>query len=153
MNRENEIKDLLAPGGKSIQSLVKEDLSILGKQIRENEAVTCTAVSSKILNYFLVLLTSERILTTIKQGKEKKLVEYDLDEIKELSVKEKFSSVDIQFRYGNEVITINLNDHKLGKPFIAALEDTFGGTLSVPKKTKPKKSISIPITILNGKEQ
>lgn len=158
MSIENEINDLLTPGGKSLLSLLKEDIPVLAKRIERNENIVSAAASSKVINYFLVLLTSERLLTTLKQGKEKILVEYILDGIKELSVKEKLGSMDIQFRYQDEEIKINLNDHKLGKPFVAALEKSFGRSLIIqktikPKKIKPKKPISINIAILNGKEQ
>ena len=66
--------------------------------------------------------------------------------------------MDWKFKYRENEVKINLNEHKVGKPFVAALEKSFGRSLIIQKKTKPekikpKKPISINIAILNGKEQ
>lgn len=80
MNRENEIKELIAPMSRTIQSILKEEIRTSANLIYEKEAIKSVAVSSKGLIYYLVLLTSERLLVISKQGKV--VDEYFLDEIK-----------------------------------------------------------------------
>ncbi|QQP14137.1 SHOCT domain-containing protein [Lysinibacillus agricola] len=155
MQAIEQINECLKPAGKSVLSFVEEDIEFLANYIEDNETILSATTGSKKLTYFLYLITSERLLTLNKDKKDKTLVSYELNDIRNLIVSRKILAVEIDFIYKESDIKLKLNNDKAAMPFADELENIFGipEKVTLKKKVKGPKAIKLNLTILNGKEQ
>lgn len=155
----DQIKEYLKPNGWMTLTNLKKEIRLLAEEINDDEIIESAgvAVRGKIaLKEYLVVLTTERILTTDKQ---KKLVAYNYGEITQPNAIKKLSSVEIQFQFNKEEVMLNIAQNDSGKVFTQAIRDKLGilpeiqMSIEERKVVQVMKPIKTNIDILNGKEQ
>ncbi|MFJ7647694.1 SHOCT domain-containing protein [Lysinibacillus sp. NPDC097279] len=155
----DQIKEYLKPNGWMTLTNLKKEIGLIAEHINIDEIIESAgvAVRGKIaLKEYLVVLTSERLITTDKQ---KKLIAYNYEEItKQIAIK-KFNTVEIQFQFNKEVIELSIAQNDTGKVFTQAIQDKLGILPEIQMDSEERKVVQVmkpiktTIDILNGKEQ
>ncbi|MFF2174990.1 SHOCT domain-containing protein [Lysinibacillus sp. NPDC058147] len=150
-----QIKEYLKPEGKLVISNLKKEISLIAEHIEDDEIVeNAGVVSGGLFTQYLVVLTTSRLLTTVKG---KKFLSYDLDQISNTDFNKKLTVTEMIFTYNNEeqILTFSNVDTRLA--FLSEIKNALGIQPSVEEVEKRQivrvmKPIKMNIEILNGKE-
>ncbi|MGE7129135.1 SHOCT domain-containing protein [Lysinibacillus xylanilyticus] len=151
-----QIKEYLKPEGKLVISNLKKEISLIAKHIEDDEIVeNAGVVSGGLFTQYLVVLTTSRLLTTVKG---KKFLSYDLNQISNTDFNKKLTVTEMIFTYNNEeqILTFSNVDTRLA--FLSEIKNALGIQPSLEDVEKRQivrvmKPIKMNIEILNGKEQ
>ncbi|MGE7839630.1 SHOCT domain-containing protein [Lysinibacillus sp. NPDC093712] len=155
----DQIKEYLKPNGWMTLTNLKKEIGLIAEHINVDEIIESAgvAVRGKIaLKEYLVVLTSERLITTDKQ---KKLIAHNYEEITQQIAIKKFNTVEIQFQFNKEVIELSIAQNDTGKVFTQAIQDKLGILPEIQMDSEERKVVQVmkpiktTIDILNGKEQ
>lgn len=154
-----QIKEYLKPAGWMVATNLKKEIKLIAEQVKDDEIVEGAAVFTRGLSGFkqyLGVITSKRILTTDKQ---KNFIAFDFDGINKFTINKKFTTIEVNFDYRNEVEQINIIDDDIGKMLLEILKEKIGFSPAKIDDTDQRKvvrvvkAIKMNIEILNGKEQ
>lgn len=156
-----QIKEYLKPAGWMTTTNLKKEIASIAEHVTEDEIVENAGVGVRgrlALKEYLIVLTSDRILTVDKQ---KKVLSYNCSQILKPEVINKMGSIDVKFLYGDEEVLFNITLNDFGKSFSKTLQEKIGISPEIKeieetdsrKVVRVMKTIKMNIDILTGKEQ
>jgi hypothetical protein len=151
-----QIKEYLKPEGRIVISNLKKEINLIAEQINENDVIENAGTAIRgMLTRYLIVLTSNRLLTTDKQ---KRFVSYDIDKINKINFTKKLTATEMIFDYENVEQKISFQHNDISLAFMTEVKNSLGysSDLELSKERKVvhvMKPIKMGIEILNGKEQ